>query len=93
MSKKRNAALLQKTAAVFDLPGEAVAGEPRVTVTGTEKVHVENHRGLLEYGDGVILVNARGVMIKIRGQNLSVQAMSDLELVVRGKIEAVEFLE
>ncbi len=84
---------LKKTADIFDLPGEVLYGEPRVTVTGTDKVHIENHRGLLEYGAGEIIVNASGVMIKITGDKLDVAAMSDLELVVKGSIKSVTFLE
>lgn len=94
MRKKKGIApkALIKAADVFDLPGEAVAGVPRVTVTGTSRVHVENHRGLLEYGTEEICVNAGRQIIRIRGKHLELSAMSDIEMVTTGVISSVEFL-
>ncbi len=87
----RHAAKL--TANVFDIPGEILTGEPRVTISGAARVDIENHRGLLEYNAESILVNARGMMIKITGEHLTVTAMSDMELVIKGKIGGVEIIE
>ncbi len=89
----KGAELLKRTADIFDLPGEALMGEPRVTVTGTGKLHLENHRGLVEYGTERVVANVRGGMVKITGEGLTVAAMSDLELVLRGTVRTVEFLE
>ncbi len=93
MGRKKSVVFLEKTAAVFDLPGEALAGEPRVTVSGVNSLHIENHRGLLEYSENQLVVNARGLVIKVTGRDLTVAAMSDLELVVKGKVQSVEFVE
>ncbi|MGM9520959.1 MAG: YabP/YqfC family sporulation protein [Oscillospiraceae bacterium] len=92
MRKKKSTGILEKTAEIFDLPGEAAAGLPRITITGTGRAHVENHRGLLEYSDQQIVVNAGSMMIRIKGEKLNIAAMSDMELVVTGKIAAAEFL-
>ena len=92
MRKRKGADILAKTARIFDLPGEPALGVPRVTVTGTARVHVENHRGLLEYGEEQITVNAAGMMIRLRGEKMEIAAMTDLELVVTGTVLSVEFL-
>lgn len=84
--------LAAKTAAIFDLPGEAAVGVPRVTVTGHSRAHIENHRGLLEYSGELIAVNVRDMTVKIRGEGLEIAAMSDMELVLTGNIYGVEFL-
>lgn len=92
MRKKRGGSALLKAVELFDLPGEAGLGVPRVTVTGARTVHVENHRGLLEYGPETIIANCAGLMVKIRGAGLEISAMSDMELVVTGKVAGVEFI-
>ena len=92
MKRRKGAELIARTAALFDLPGEPALGVPRVTVTGMNRAHIENHRGLLEYGEERITVNAGGTMIRVRGEGLEVVAMSDLELVVAGTVFGVEFL-
>ena len=43
--------LLEKTAEVFDLPGDVVAGLPRIELTGSRELRMENHKGILSYGD------------------------------------------
>lgn len=90
MKKKRGGGALSRMTEIFDVPGEAALGVPRVTVTGDHKVHVENHRGLLEYGAESITVNASGLLLRVRGRGLEISAMSDLELVVTGTVTAVE---
>ena len=92
MGKRGKSRLLDKAAEIFDLPGEAAAGQPRVTVTGAVKAHIENHRGLLEYSREQVSVNAGRMVIRIKGQGLDIAAMSDMELVVTGTVASVEFL-
>ena len=38
--------LLEKTAEVFDLPGDVVAGLPRIELTGSRELRMENHKGI-----------------------------------------------
>ncbi len=92
MRKDRAGKALLKASEIFDLPGEAGLGVPRVTVTGSHRVHIENHRGLLEYGPETIVAGCAGMLVKVRGSGLEISAMSDLELVVTGRISGVELI-
>ena len=92
MGIKRGREILEKASEIFDIPGEAAAGLPRVTITGTARAHVENHRGLLEYSTERIAVNAGRTVIKINGRELELAAMSDMELVITGTIISVEYV-
>lgn len=89
--KKKKSALL-RAAEMFDVPGQPALGVARVTVTGSSRAHIENHRGLIEYGPELIGVNAGNMTLRIRGRGLEISAMSDMELVVTGEIAGVEFL-
>ena len=44
---KKREGLLEKTAEVFDLPGDVVAGLPRIEITGSRELRMENHKGIL----------------------------------------------
>ena len=48
--KPRKSGLLERTAEVFDLPADAVAGLPRLELVGDKELRVENHKGILAYG-------------------------------------------
>ena len=93
VKKRWGADLLQRTSEIFDIPGEAAAGMPRVTITGMSRVHVENHRGLLEYSPEAIVVNTGGFRISVKGTRLDISAMSDMELVITGSIKTVEYTD
>ena len=90
--KTRRSDILERTAELFDVPGIAAAGQPRVTVTGCRKIQIENHRGVLQYDENEIDVNCTGMIIKIRGNGLILDAMSDIELAATGTIFSVEFV-
>ena len=76
----------------FDLPADAVAGLPKLTITGKARVVIENHKGLLEYGEHMIEVNGGRVRIRINGTELELRAMNQDDLVITGQISSVEFI-
>ena len=58
--------LLERTAEVFDLPGDLVAGLLRVELTGSHEVRMENHRGILAYGSEEIHVSGGKLVARVR---------------------------
>ena len=86
----RREGLLEKTAQALDLPADVLAGLPRVELVGDREVRMENHRGILSYGEEEIHVSAGGFVIKIVGEELKLRAMTGLELLVTGRIHAIE---
>lgn len=87
--RMRKEGLLEKTAQVFDIPGEA-AGLPRVEVTGRHEVRMENHRGILAYGREEIIISGGKVIVKIVGDGLELKAMNAAELLITGTVTSVE---
>ena len=82
--------LLEKTAEVFDLPGDVVAGLPRVELLGDRQLRMENHRGILAYGSDEIHISGGKLIVKVRGTNLELRAMNASQLLITGAIRAVE---
>lgn len=85
--------IIDKVADVMDLPGEVIGGVPRVTVTGCRRVFIENHRGILEYGEKEIDINGGRVIIRIHGEELRLCSMNDGELLVAGTVLGLEFVQ
>lgn len=88
--RPRREGVLEKTAKIFDLPADALAGLPRVELVGDGEVRMENHRGILAYGEEEIHVSGGGFVVKIVGQELKLRAMTGVELLVTGHITAIE---
>ena len=91
MEKKgRREGLLEKTAEVFDLPGDVVAGLPRVELLGDRQLRMENHRGILAYGTEEIHISGGKLIVKVRGSGLALRAMNASELLITGEIAGVD---
>ena len=88
--KPRNESMLEKTAEVFDLPGDVVAGLPRVELLGDRQLRMENHRGILAYGSDEIHISGGKLIVKVRGTNLELRAMNAVELLITGDITGVD---
>ena len=86
----RKEGLLEKTAEVFDLPGDVLAGLPRVELTGDRELRMENHRGILSYGTEEIHISGGRLVVKVRGEGLELKSMNARELLLTGAIRAVE---
>ena len=88
--RQKREGLLERTAQVLDLPGDVVAGLPRVEITGSRELRMENHKGILAYGPEEIHVSGGKLIIKIRGSNLELRAMNAGELLITGEIAGVD---
>ena len=72
------------------LPGEILENVPRLTLTGREQVLIENHKELLSYSAELVEIGCGRVHLRIRGERLLLRAMDREELLITGKIFAVE---
>ncbi len=86
-----NESMLERAARKLDLPGEALAGMPKIEIVGNRRLAVENHRGILEYSDENIEINTQRAVIKVRGTELGIRSMNSETLLIEGFILSVEF--
>ncbi len=85
-------ALRARMAELFDLPADLVAGLAHMEVLGDREFFLEGHEGILAYSDEQIDVSTRGAVVRVRGAELALRSMTEHELRIRGRIDAVEFL-
>ena len=89
---QRQGGLLGSVAELFDLPADVVAGLPRLEMVGNRQLYLEHHTGLLSYSDQQIDANTPFGVLRLRGQGLTLLAMSAEELRIGGEIAAVEWV-
>lgn len=73
----------------LDLPEEPGFGETLVEITADRRVLVENHRGVIQYGQTEICVKVKFGVIHICGTDLELTRMSSDQLIVSGCIRGV----
>ena len=88
--KGRRPGFWERTAEVFDLPADALAGLPKLELVGDRELWVENHRGILSYGDREIHISGGAYVVKVTGEDLELRAMTGMELLITGRISGVQ---
>ena len=89
---KRREGVLSSVAELFDLPGDVVAGLPHLEMVGSRQLYLEHHTGILAYSEEQIDANTTAGVLRVRGQRLTLLAMTGEELRIGGRIDAVEWV-
>ena len=92
VEKKSRRRVLERAAEIFEIPGEALAGMTRLEMTGSRRLHIEGHKGVLEYSGALIAVNGGEKIIRIYGVQLEIISMNAEELLITGDIHKFEFV-
>ena len=89
---RKESRVLDTVAELFDLPADVVAGLPRLEMVGSRQLYLEHHAGILAYSEEQIDVNTTAGALRVRGEGLSLLAMTAEELRIGGRIAAVEWV-
>lgn len=78
-------------AEALELPEDALLGAAKVTVTAGRRLVVENHSGVLSYGEEQIVLKLPRGKLSILGEGLSLTAMTRDRLIISGRIRTLEW--
>ena len=85
--------LLDRMVFAVDLPGESVPGIPLVELVGSQRVLIEHHHGVTEYGSDEICVNVSYGQVCICGTGLKLAQMTKEQLVITGSIDKIALIK
>lgn len=74
-----------------EMPKDVALKAPILTLTGRTELTIENYRGIQEYSDLLIRVQTGCGEVRIKGKNLWIEYYTNMEMLIRGQILAVEF--
>ena len=89
---RRENGVLTTVAELFDLPADIVAGLPRLEMVGNRQLYLEHHTGLLAYTEEQIDANTSAGVLRVKGERLTLMAMTAGELRIGGRIASVEWV-
>ena len=81
--------LLSRLSERLDLPGQAVACEPQLLLSGDRQLTVEGHRGIRHYGSERIEVRTACACVCVDGQDLRIAMLNGSIMVIRGKLRGI----
>ena len=74
------------------MPGDVVAGLPRIELIGSGELRMEGHRGILAYGPEEIHISGGKLVVRVKGSGLELGAMDPTQLLITGEISSVELV-
>ena len=90
MSGKHNKAELLSER--LDIPSDVSLGAAKIVIYGKRSVLVENHKGILNYSENEIVLNAKGMTVRILGEGIAISAMDKNDMLISGGILSVELI-
>lgn len=78
---------------LLEIPRDLVFDLPLVTVVGKNELHIENHRGIIEFNPDRIRINLSRGYLEIEGQNLEIGSLMAEEISISGEIFSLKYLD
>lgn len=91
MDKKREA--IKVMADLLEIPRDLVLDLPKLTVVGRSEIHLENHRGIIEYSLNRVRVNLARGYLELEGSDFEIKALLPDEMVITGEIRSIRYLD
>lgn len=74
----------------IDMPEDVCLGATKITICGRRNMLIENHRGIISYGDELIEVDCGEGTVRVRGDALRLGAMDRRDMLISGRLLVVE---
>lgn len=84
--------LKEEIVSSMEIPRDLAFQEAMVTVTGNNRLCIENYRNILEYNDSCILILTKNGRIRVCGSHLGILFYTYDEMVITGHIRELQFL-
>ncbi len=76
---------------LLDIPQEVSTNIPKITIIGFEQMLIENYKSILEYQEFYIRISTYIGILNINGYELNLREMTTDDLIITGKIDAIDF--
>lgn len=93
--RENNKITKNKTDRILDslqLPKDILRGDIRLTLTGNREVWIENYKGLLEYTNTSIVLQAKNCKVQFEGKGLSIDYYTNEDMKLTGRITCIRYL-
>lgn len=91
--KKWSGRMKRWFASVSEVPEDILLDLPRITMIGHAHLSVENHRSVLAFSGEELRLAIDGGELQISGEKFVLEHIRDREIVLKGQIRQVRFIE
>lgn len=76
----------------LDMPLDVICDIPKTEIYGKNRISIENFRGVLDYDENCVKINTTVGIVKIDGDELFIESITDEGIFIRGSVLRIEFL-
>ncbi|WML35616.1 sporulation protein YqfC [Clostridium sp. OS1-26] len=81
----------QNIAEKLDLPRDIILNMPKITVTGGNEIIIENHKGVVLFGENQVKINSGVGLISIYGERFEILFMGGSTITIGGKFKSIDY--
>lgn len=81
----------QSIADKLDLPRDVILNMPKITVTGDNEIIIENHKGVVLFGESQVKINSGVGLISIFGSRFEILFMGGSTITIGGKFKSIAY--
>lgn len=82
---------MEKLNDMLEIPKEVSSNQPKLTIVGFQELLIENYKNILEYEEFFVRINTFIGVVNINGMGLSLEEMTEDDILVKGKIDSIDF--
>lgn len=75
----------------LDLPRDVMLNIPKISVTGNNEITIENHKGIVFFGDKEVKINSNVGLISILGEEFEILFLGGSTITLSGKFKAINY--
>lgn len=91
MNKQKKSKIREQVIEQLELPRDLLAGDAIVTITGRSSLVIENYRGILDFEDSFIKIQAKNCRILITGSHLIIDYYTNEEMKISGFFQQIQY--
>ena len=81
----------EKLSGALAIPQSIILDVPRIVLDSNTKIFIENYKGVSEFSDTSIKINAGRYVVSLYGENLDIKVMTADDIEIEGIISKIEF--
>lgn len=71
---------------MLELPIEVTTNIPKITITGFDKIMIENYMGIIEYEEYLVKINTSIGIIIMEGNKMNLNQINENDILISGEI-------
>ena len=83
--------MVSKISEFLEIPGELVGNNTKITLVANRYLYLEGKYKIADYYNYYIRIITEKYAINLSGKDLEIKEMKDIELVIEGAIESLEY--